>query len=71
MSSDTVIKFAAWGVCIMVVLQVIFHFVFQVIGYDSLLLSITLVASIVVFLVIFAVWEFLKKAVRKEAIARA
>ena len=70
MSSDTIFKLATWGIYIMVVLQVIFHFVFRAIGYDSLVLSITLVTSIVVFLVIFAVWKFLKKAVIKEAITR-
>ena len=61
MSSDTVIKLAAWGIYVMVVLQVIFHLVFRAIGYDSLVLSITLVTSIVVFLVMVAVWKFLKK----------
>ena len=61
MSSDTVIKLAAWGVYVMVVLQVVFHVVFQVIGYDSLLLSITLVASAVVVLIVFGIWRFLKK----------
>ena len=61
MSSDTVIKLAAWGIYVMVVLQVIFHFVFRAIGYDSLVLSITLVTSIIVFLFMVAVWKFLKK----------
>lgn len=60
MSSDTVLKLAAWGVYVMVVLQVVFHFVFHVIGYDSLLLSITLVASVVVVLIVLGVWRFLK-----------
>jgi hypothetical protein len=65
MSSDTVFKLAAWGIYVMVVLQVIFHLVFRVIGYDSLMLSITLVTSIVVFLIVFAIWKFLKKNVIK------
>ncbi len=65
MSSDTAIKLAAWGIYVMFVLQVIFHFVFQAIGYDSLLLSITLVASIIVVLTVLAVWQFLKKRVKK------
>ena len=65
MRSDTVIKFAAWGVYVIVVLQVFFLFVFQIIGYDSLLLSITLIASIVVVVISLAVWKVLKKTIRK------
>jgi hypothetical protein len=61
MSRDTVLKFAAWGVYVMVVLQVVFHVVFHVIGYHSLLLSITLLASVVVVLIVFGLWRFLKK----------
>ena len=66
MHLDTVIKFAARGVYVMVALQVIFLFVFQMIGFDSLLLSITLVASVVVVVISLAVWRALKKAVRKQ-----
>jgi ABC-type bacteriocin/lantibiotic exporter with double-glycine peptidase domain len=71
MSSNTVIRLTGWGVCIMVVLQLVFHFVFQLLGYDSLVLSITLVTSVVVFLIIFAVWQVLNKTVRKENVDRS
>ncbi len=39
---DSVLKLAAVGVLIMIALQVIFYFIFQNIGYDSLRLSIGL-----------------------------
>ena len=58
---DTVLKLAAVGVCVMVALQVIFYFVFQIIGYDSFWLSITLIASVLVFVAILVSWRVLKK----------
>jgi uncharacterized membrane protein len=57
----TVLKLAAVGVCLMVALQVIFYFVFQIIGYDSFWLSITLIASILVFVAILVSGRVLKK----------
>ena len=64
MDSDTVLKHLAWITCIMVVLQVIFYFVFQIIGYNSFLLSVTLIASVLVGLIVLFVWRVLKKTVR-------
>ena len=64
MNSDAVLKHLAWITCVMVVLQVIFYFVFQIIGYDSFLLSVTLIASVLVALTVLFVWRVLKKAVR-------
>jgi Na+/melibiose symporter-like transporter len=64
MDSDTVLKHLAWITCVMVVLQVIFYFVFQIIGYNSFLLSVTLIASGLVALTVLFVWQVLKKAVR-------
>jgi len=58
---DTVLKLAAVGICVMVALQVIFYFVFQIIGYDSFWLSITLIASVLVFVAILVSWRVLKK----------
>jgi hypothetical protein len=47
-------------------LQVIFYFVFQVIGYDLFLLSVTLIASVLVgFAVLFA-WRIMKNAVAES-----
>ena len=47
MSSVTVLKLAARAIVTAVVLQVVFFFVFQEIGYDSYLLSITLIISVI------------------------
>ena len=59
----TLLKFAAWGVIVAVVLQVIFYFVFQTIGYDSYLLSITLIVSVIIAILLLVGWKALKKAV--------
>ena len=64
---DTVLKLAAVGVCVMVALQVIFYFVFQIIGYDSFWLSVTLIASVLVFIVLLVLWRVLRKAVGEQA----
>jgi len=67
MGWDTVLKLGAFGVCIMVALQVIFYFIFQIIGYDSFWLSVTLIASVLVFIVILVSLRALKKAVAEQA----
>jgi uncharacterized membrane protein len=67
MGWDTVLKLAAVGVCVMVVLQVIFYFVFQIIGYDSFWFSVTLIASVLVFIVLLVLWRVLRKAVGEQA----
>ena len=66
MGWDTVLKLAAFGVCIMVALQVIFYFVFQIIGYDSFWISVTLIASVLFFIVILVSLRALKKAVAEQ-----
>lgn len=62
MGWGTVLKLGALGVCIMVALQVVFYFVFQTIGYNSLWINITLIASILVFIVILILLRAFKKA---------
>ena len=62
MSAASVLKLAAYGVIIVVVRQVIFYFVFQLIGRDSFLLSITLIASVIVGILLLIIWNGLKKA---------
>jgi uncharacterized membrane protein len=64
MSLATVLKLAAWGVIVAVALQVIFYFVFQIIGYDSYLLSITLIISVVTVFLLLAGWRILKNSMR-------
>jgi len=67
MGWDTVLKLAALCVCIMVTLQVVFYFIFQIIGYDSFWLSVTLIASVLVFIVLLVLWRVLRKAVGEQA----
>jgi len=67
MGWDTVLKLGALGVCIMVILQVVFYFIFQIIGYDSFWLSVTLIASVLVFIVLLVLWRVLRKAVDEQA----
>jgi len=62
MGEASVLKLAAYGVIIAVVLQIIFYFVFQLIGRDSFLLSITLIASVIVGILLLIIWNGLKKA---------
>jgi uncharacterized membrane protein len=61
---STVLKLAAWGVCVAVALQVIFYFVFQTIGYNSYLLSITLIVSVTVGFLLLVGWRILKRAIK-------
>ncbi len=48
MSITTVLKLTVWSICVVIALQVVFYFIFQVIGYNSYLLSITLLVSLAV-----------------------
>ena len=61
MSVATILKLVAWGVIVAVVLQVIFYFVFQIMGYDSYLLSITLIISVVIGILLLFGWRTMKK----------
>ena len=64
MSVATVLKLAVWAVCVAVVLQVIFYFVFQVIGYNSYLLSLTLIGSVIAAILLLIGWNMLKRAIK-------
>jgi len=63
-SVATVLKLAVWAVCVAVVLQVIFYFVFQVIGYNSYLLSLTLIGSVIAAILLLIGWNMLKRAIK-------
>jgi hypothetical protein len=56
---DFVLKLAAFGFLLAIVLQVMFYFVFQNIGYDSLKVSIGL--SIFIFAIIGLNWVVRRK----------
>ncbi len=62
MDTNSVLKLVAFGLLVAIVLQVTFYFVFQVIGYDSYLLSFTLLGSLFVFIALLAGWKILKGA---------
>jgi hypothetical protein len=64
MSVATVLKLAVWAVCVAVVLQIIFYFVLQVIGYNSYLLSLTLIGSLIVAIVLLIGWNILKRTIK-------
>lgn len=61
---NTVLKLAVWGIFVAITLQVIFYFVFQFIGYDSHLLSITLIASFAIAVLVIFGWEILKRSTK-------
>jgi hypothetical protein len=58
---DSVLKLAAFGVLVMIILQVIFYFVFQHIGYDSYWLSISIIAFILVFIIFIVAWRIVAR----------
>jgi uncharacterized membrane protein len=63
-SVATVLKLAAWAVCVAVALQIIFYFVFQVIGYNSYLLSLTLIGSVIAAILLLIGWNILRRAIK-------
>ncbi len=63
-SWESVLKLAAVAAGVMVALQLVFYVVFEVIGYDSHLLSITLIASLVVAIVFMVLWNVAKRAIK-------
>ncbi len=67
MTVATLLKLAAWGAIVAVALQIIFYFVFQTIGYDSYMLSITLIASLVAAILLLAGWALLKRTLTANA----
>ena len=62
MDSNTILKHLAWITCLMVVLQVIFHFVLQIIDYSSFLLSVILTVAILGVLIVLFGWKVLRKS---------
>jgi len=63
MSAETVFKLVAWAIVVAVVLQVIFYFVFQTIGYDSYLLGVTLIVSVIIGFLSLVVWNAVKSRI--------
>ncbi len=62
MDTNCVLKLAAFGLLVAIALQVTFYFVFQIIGYDSYLLTFSLLGSLFVFVALLVGWKILKGA---------
>lgn len=56
-----VLKLATFAAGVMVALQLIFYVIFEIIGYDSYLLSITLMASLIVATLFLVLWNIFNK----------
>jgi hypothetical protein len=54
---DSVVKLAAVGALVMIALSVVLFFIFENIGYDSYLLSIILIISILAFISLRIIWS--------------
>jgi len=63
MNAESILRLAAWAVCVAAALQVFFFFVFQLIGYDSYLLSGALIFSLTIALLLIVAWKILKKTI--------
>jgi hypothetical protein len=61
-SWESVLKLAAIATGVMVALQLVFYIIFALIGYDSYLLSITLITSLIVAIACLVLWNIAKKA---------
>jgi len=58
---NSVLKQAAIVSLVMIAVSAVLYLIFQVIGYDSYLLSINLIALILVFVILIIVWRILSK----------
>ena len=61
LSWETVLKLGALGVCLIVALQGVFYFIFQIIGYDMFMLSLILIGAVSCALLILLAWRTFKK----------
>lgn len=58
---DSVLKLGAFGVIIIIILQITFFFILQNIGYASYLLNISLIIFIFIFIVLLIAGRFVTK----------
>ena len=58
---DSVLKNAAIAALVMIAVSAVLYLIFQVIGYNSYLLSINIIALILVFVILIIVWRILSK----------
>ena len=65
-SWESVLKLAVVATGVMVALQLVFYVVFEVIGYDSFLLSATLIVSLLVAILFLIIWNLVKRGKLKR-----
>jgi len=53
---NTFVKHLAWIVGLMLVLQVVFYYLLEMIDYNSFLLSVILISTVLFVLVVLFVW---------------
>lgn len=66
MDLNTFLKHLLWQISLILVLVAVFHYVLEIIDYNSFLLSVILIAAVLVVLTILFTWKVFKKAVRYE-----
>ena len=60
---NSVLKNAAITVLVMLALSAVLYFIFQVIGYDSYLLSINLIVLTIISIAILVSWRAMKRVI--------
>jgi hypothetical protein len=58
---ETLLKHLLWQISLIIVLVAIFHYVLEIIDYNSFLLSIMLIASVLAILITLFTWKTFKK----------
>lgn len=66
MDLNTFLKHLLWQISLMLVLVAIFHYVLEIIDYNSFLLSVILIAAVLMVLIVLFVWKVFKKAVVRK-----
>ena len=66
LGSDSVLKNTALTVLVMIALSAALYSVFQVIGYNSYLLGINIIALTLILLVVLFIWRVFKKMKERE-----
>lgn len=63
---NTFLKHLAWIICLMLILQVIFYYVLEMIDYSSFMLSVILIVAVSIIMVVFFLLQIFGKVVRKN-----
>jgi hypothetical protein len=66
MDLNKLLKHLLWQISLILVLVAVFHYVLEIIDYNSFLLSVILIGSVLIVLIVLFVLEIFKKAVPHE-----